>query len=247
MKWACNNNCYQSTCQCQGSKSTRLIPDNGLIAGSYLHCFPSLISPVDHTYPPAMSRKSTSAAVSNRPSTSAAPTSSLTASTQKSSVLKSAFAPSHFQLHLFASVVQSFDSNQLRIHDTTTGRLRCQHESRHGSRITCLDWGYFGTAFQEQRQTPSKKKRKRDQDSNDGAVVAYGTTASEICLFSPAEGKIVGTLAGAHERGVRDFKFSPAEYKEAWSIGEDGTLVQWDLTTCQTTRFVYSSRSRNQH
>jgi U3 small nucleolar RNA-associated protein 5 len=185
-----------------------------------------------------MGRKSSSAAVPKVSSASAPAASSVTASTQKSSVLKSAFAPSQFQLHLFASVVQSFDSNQLRIHDTTTGRLRCQHESRPGSRITCLDWGYYGGPYQEQRQTPSKKKRKRDQDSSEGAVVAYGTSSSEICLFSPAEGKIIGTLAGPHDRGIRDFKFSPAEYKEGWSIGEDGKLVQWDLTTSQTTRFV---------
>ncbi|KAK5045687.1 hypothetical protein LTR84_009056 [Exophiala bonariae] len=185
-----------------------------------------------------MGRTSSSAAVSNRPSSSAAPASSLTASTQNSSVLKSAFAPSHFQLHLFASVVQSFDSNQLRIHDTTTGRLRCQHESRPGTRITCLDWGHYGLANHEQRQTPSKKKRKRDQDPIQGAVVAYGTTSSEICLFSPAEGKVVTTLKGVHERGVRDFKFSPAEKAEAWSIGEDGKLVLWNLANCQPTRTI---------
>lgn len=186
-----------------------------------------------------MSRKSSSTA---RPKVSSASTpaaSSVTGSTHKSSVLKSAFAPSQFQLNLFASVVQSFNSNQLRIHDTATGRLRCQHDSRPGSRITCLDWGFYGASFQEQRQTPSKKKRKRHPDSNEGAVVAYGTNSSEICFFSPAEGKIVGSLAGAHERGIRDYKFSPSEYKEGWSIGEDGKLVQWDLTTCQTTRFVH--------
>jgi len=182
-----------------------------------------------------MSRKSSSTA---RPKVSSAstPAASMTASTHKSSVLKSSFAPSDFQLHLFASVVQSFDSNQLRIHDTTTGRLRCQHDSRSGSRITCLDWGYYKTPSQEQRQTPSKKKRKR-HDPSEGAVVAYGTSSSEICFFSPAEGKIVGSLTGAHEREIRDFKFSG--YKECWSIGDDGKLVQWDLTTCQIIRFVH--------
>ncbi|KEF55318.1 uncharacterized protein A1O9_08972 [Exophiala aquamarina CBS 119918] len=185
-----------------------------------------------------MSRKSSSTARPKVFSAAAPAAPSVTASTHKSSVLKSAFAPSQFQLHLFASVVQSFDSNQLRIHDTTTGRLRCQHDSGPGSRVTSLDWGYYGTTYQEQKQTPSKKKRKRHQDSSEAAVVAYGTSSSEICFFSPAEGKIVGTLAGAHERGIKDFKFSPSEYKEGWSIGEDGKLVQWDLTTSQITRTI---------
>lgn len=193
-----------------------------------------------------MDRTSSSAAGSNRPSASATPASSLTASTQNSSVLKSAFAPSHFQLHLFASVVQSFDSNQLRIHDTATGRLRSQHESRPGSRITCLDWGHYGGANQEKRQTPSKKKRKRDHDPMEGAVVAYGTTSSDICLFSPAEGKIVGTLTGAHQRGVRDVKFSTTEREELWSIGEDGKLVLWNLANCQTMRLVFCAPARRQ-
>src|ERR1700742_694869 len=132
--------------------------------------------------------------------------------TRKSSLLKSAFAPSQFQLHLFASVIQSFDSHQLRIHDTTTGRLRSQHESK--SKITCLDWGYYGPALRERQQ--SNKKRKRDENNNDGAVVAYGADTSEITMFSPDEGRIVGTLTGGHERGINDFKFSPTDYLQAW-------------------------------
>lgn len=160
--------------------------------------------------------------------------SSISATSQKSSVLKSSFAPSQLQLRLFASVIQSFDSQQLRIHDTTTGRLRCQHETRPGSRITCLDWGYYGAAYRDQKQN---KKRKRGQDKTEGAVVAYGTSTSEICMFSPAEAKVIGTLSGGHERTVTDFKFSPStDYREGWSIGEDQKLIQWDLSKNQAIR-----------
>ncbi|OQU98216.1 hypothetical protein CLAIMM_04033 [Cladophialophora immunda] len=158
--------------------------------------------------------------------------------TQKSSVLKSAFAPSQLQLHLFASVIQSFDVHQLRIHDTATGRLRSQHETRAGSKITCLDWGYYGGAYRERQQSALKKKRKRGSESNDGAVVAYGTNTSQICMFSPAEGRIVGTLSGGHERGVKDFKFSCADYLHGWSIGEDAKLLQWDLAKDQPIRTI---------
>lgn len=50
-------------------------------------------------------------------------------------------------------------------------------------------------------------------------------------MFSPPEAKIVGKLSGAHERGIKDFKFSGEEYLEGWSIGGEGKLVQWDLRT----------------
>ena len=166
------------------------------------------------------------------PSKSSAGAAVTASNSRKSSVLKSAFAPSQFQLHLFASVIQSFDSHQLRIHDTASGRLRSHHESK--SKITSLDWGYYGAAYRERQQ--SKKKRKRDQSGNDGAVVVYGTSTSQICMFSPIEGRIVGTLAGGHERGVKDFKFSTVDYLQGWSIGEDAKLVQWDLTNDQPTR-----------
>ncbi|EXJ77003.1 hypothetical protein A1O3_10160 [Capronia epimyces CBS 606.96] len=187
-----------------------------------------------------MGRKSSSTAVTKPSSASAsAPAgSSGNSSTQKSSVLRSAFTPSSFQLHLFASVIQSFNSHQLRIHDTDTGRLRCQHETTSGSRITCLEWGYYGVAFREQHQSSPTKKRKRDQNNVTGAVIAYGTNTSEVCMFSPAEGKVVGILSGVHERGVKDFKFSPSDYMEAWSIGGDGRLVQWDLSTNQPKRTI---------
>ncbi|KIW62346.1 hypothetical protein PV04_10527 [Phialophora macrospora] len=168
----------------------------------------------------AVSKSSASAPAGNNP--------------RNSSVIKSTFAPSQFQLHLFASVIQSFDSHQLRIHDTITGRLRSQHETK--SKITSLDWGFYGKIYRERQE--SKKKRKREQHNNDGAVVAYGTSTSQICMFSPAEGRVVGTLSGGHERGIRAFKFSPTDYLQAWSIGEDAKLVQWDLSRDQPIRTI---------
>jgi U3 small nucleolar RNA-associated protein 5 len=189
-----------------------------------------------------MGRKSSTSAVSKISSASMpAVVSSSTTSSQRSSVLKSAFAPSQFQLHLFASVIQSFDAQHLRIHDTNTGRLRCQHEVKPGSKISCLDWGYYGAAYRAERQSSSKKKRKRDQDNHEGAVVAYGTSTSEICIFSPTEGKIVGMLRGAYERGVTDFRFSRADYNDGWSLGDGAKLVQWDLSENQPIRFVHTA------
>ena len=168
-----------------------------------------------------------------------AATATTTTSSQKSSILKSTFSPSPFQLHLFASVIQGFESQQLRVHDTKTGRLRCTHNADSGTNVTCLDWGYYSTIQQE--KTQKKRKRNSQHDNQPGsAALAYGTNKSEICIFSPAETKIVGKLSGAHERGVRDFKFSKADFSESWSLGGDGKLVQWDLKSLRPRRLLHT-------
>lgn len=161
----------------------------------------------------------------------------------KSSVIRSAFSPSEYQLALFASVIQGLDAQHLRIHDINTGRLRCEHAVNPKEAITSLDWGYYGDAHTDQH---SKKKRKRSSGVNGAVsvsepgdvVVAFGTSSSEVRMYSPAEGKIVGTLAGGHERGIRDFKFTLQKPGvEGWSIGGDGKLVQWNLQTGDATRY----------
>jgi len=183
--------------------------------------------------------KKSSAAAAPKISSSALTKTPTTTSSNKSSLLKSAFAPSALQLHLFASVIQSFESQQLRIHDTSNGRLKQQHSVPAGTNITCLAWGQYGPSYREQRAS-SKKKRKRMHDSHEDVVVAYGTSKSEICMFSPSEGKVVSTLKDGHDRGVSDFKFLPADNLEAWSIGGDGKLIQWDLDTDQAIKFVFA-------
>ncbi|KAJ6090403.1 Small-subunit processome Utp12 [Penicillium sp. IBT 16267x] len=174
----------------------------------------------------------------------ASPATSLSQST-KSSILRAAFSPSEYQLALFASVIQGLDAQHLRIHDTNTGRLQCEHALGPKETITSLDWGYYGGQGKSRDQ--SKKKRKRGSDVNgvDGldqgdVVVAFGTSSSDIRMFSPSEDKVVGTLTGAHEKGIKDFKFTsgrPAE--EAWSIGGDNKLVQWDLRTGKSVRTIH--------
>ncbi|KAJ5777533.1 hypothetical protein N7520_000779 [Penicillium odoratum] len=174
----------------------------------------------------------------------ASPATGLSQST-KSSILRAAFSPSEYQLALFASVIQGLDAQHLRIHDTNTGRLQCEHALGPKETITSLDWGYY--SGQGKSRDQSKKKRKRGSDVNgvDGldqgdVVVAFGTSTSEIRMFSPSEDKIVGTLTGTHEKGIKDFKFTagrPAQ--EAWSIGGDNKLVQWDLRTGKSVRTIH--------
>ena len=61
-------------------------------------------------------------------------------------------------------------------------------------------------------------------------MVAFGTTDSDIHMFSPSEAKVIGVLDRVHSKGIRDFKFTAhGESAEAWSSGGDGKLVQWNL------------------
>jgi U3 small nucleolar RNA-associated protein 5 len=183
----------------------------------------------------------------SRPSTkvgsAASPADGLSQSGSKSSILRAAFSPSEYQLALFASVIQGLDAQHLRIHETNTGKLKCEHALAPKETITSLDWGYYGG--QGKKGDPSKKKRKRGSDVNgsvDGLdqgdiVVAFGTSTSDIRLYSPSEDKVVGTLTGVHDKGIKDFKFTAGRPgQEAWSIGGDNKLVQWDLRTGQSLR-----------
>ncbi|KAL9603134.1 MAG: hypothetical protein Q9219_001337 [cf. Caloplaca sp. 3 TL-2023] len=169
-------------------------------------------------------------------SAAAAPAASAaTQSASKSSILRSSFAPSHFQLTLFASVIQGFDSQHLRIHDTVTGRLRCEHVLATKATISCLDWGYHGEKYWEWHGNASTKKRKRIEQVNGIAddvqdvILAFGTSDSDVHLYSPAAAKVVGLLKDVQTKGIRDFKFVDAGRRpEGWSIGGDGKLADHD-------------------
>lgn len=76
----------------------------------------------------------------------------------------------------------------------------------------------------------------KDQTSN--VVVAFGTSDSEVHMFSPAEAKVVGSLSEAHTQGIKDFRFADNGIRaEGWSIGGEGRLVQWDLRRNGVLRF----------
>ncbi|KAL8762178.1 MAG: hypothetical protein Q9184_001775 [Pyrenodesmia sp. 2 TL-2023] len=181
-------------------------------------------------------------------SAAAAPaSSSITQSVSKSSILQSSFAPSHLQLALFASVIQGFHSQQVRIHDTASGRLRCEHAIAPKATINCLDWGYYGEKSWEYHRNDLKKKRKRKEQVNGVALVenaqdvvlAFGTSNSDVHLYSPAAARVIGILKDVHTQGIRDFKFVDAgRGAEGWSIGGDGKLAHWDLRTSKSIRAI---------
>ncbi|MCJ1402676.1 Small subunit (SSU) processome component [Xylographa trunciseda] len=185
-----------------------------------------------------VSKKAAGQAASKTSSNAAPATSSSRKSATNSSILHSAFSPSRFQLSLFASVIQGFDSQQLRIHDTTTGRLNCSEAPKGPkTRINCLEWGRYGSADQKHLQESLSKKRKRLDKFNGSSehhqiVVAVGTSLGDIQIFSPAEGQFVKILTDQHAQGIRDFKFvDDGLSSQGWSLGDDSKLVQWNLKT----------------
>lgn len=173
-------------------------------------------------------------------SSSAAPAARFASQTaQKSAMLRSRFSPWEFKLSLFASVIQGLEGQHLRIHDTVTGRLRCEHAITSKATINCLDWGHYGENHSDRQHQESKKKRKRSEKVDSppsDPVVAFGTSDSEILFFSPSGSKIVRVLRGEHTQGIRDFKFvDGGSNGQGWSVGGDGRMVQWNLRTGHST------------
>lgn len=150
-----------------------------------------------------------------------------TAAASAQALTVSAFSPPALHLSLFASVVLGLDAYRLRVHDTNTGRLRCEHIFEKGVSINSLAWGIMPS---KDKKT-TKKKRKRlsngaeEEDKN--AVIAAATSRGSVILFSPAEGAVVGVLEGEHVGAVKSFVFT--EEARGWSCGVDSKLVQWDL------------------
>lgn len=191
------------------------------------------------------SKKSASRVASKTSSATTFAASSGTSKPLKSSILKSSFSPAHLQLSLFASVIQSLDSQQLRIHDTLSGRLKSEY-SPSRTRINCISWGRYTPDGRNGDSQPAKKRRKHGaatvSDTSPGVVViAVGTNNERIDFFAPLESRVVTTLAPAHPHGTRAIEFrNDGLHSEAWSLGADGTLMQWDIATGERVRYAFT-------
>jgi U3 small nucleolar RNA-associated protein 5 len=164
-----------------------------------------------------------------------------TAVSSSAAISVSAFSPPAQRLNLYASVVLGLDAYRLRIHDTNTGRLRCEHSFEKGLQINSLSWG----ALPPKDKKSAKKKRKRlsngtsEEEDAKNAVVAAATNKGTVILFSPSEGAVVGVLEGEHVAGVRFFVFSEEEGR-GWSCGQDAKLVEWDIARKISLRYALS-------
>lgn len=150
-----------------------------------------------------------------------------TAASPNAALAASAFSPASFRLSLFASVVLGLDAYRLRIHDTNTGRLRSEHVFEAGVRVNSVSWVALASA----QDRKSSKKRRRKADGGDveekNAAVAVTTNKGSVILYSATEGTVAGVLEGAHVGEV--VAFEAEKGGNAWSVGVDGKLVEWDL------------------
>ncbi|CAO3589709.1 unnamed protein product [Absidia cylindrospora] len=92
--------------------------------------------------------------------------------------------------------------------------------------FTCLSWGSIHD-FGGLGQTDSKS-RKRTTPSAVTKVVALGTQAGSIIMYSLAHGDIVKRLENAHTQPVTDFVLNKAGTK-GYSIAEDNYIVEWNI------------------
>lgn len=168
--------------------------------------------------------------------------------TPSSSILLSSFSPSYLRLALFASTILGLDSQRLRVHDTLTGKLRCEYAFDKGAVCNSLVWGALPTeGYDDDGKSKKQKKRKRlnstdgdNMESGGTIILALGMNKGSILLYSPTEGALMGSLDGGHIGEVTCFKFARKSVK-GWSCGTDGKLVEWDmkrkipLRYCQNT------------
>ncbi|KAF3933388.1 hypothetical protein ABW19_dt0206196 [Dactylella cylindrospora] len=154
-----------------------------------------------------------------------------------SPILKSAFSPSWSKLSLFSSVIRGLDAQRLRCHDTSNGRLQCEHIFDKNIDVNSISWGSLAEADKDRK----KKKRKRasdatatvedeaEQQDDSQMVVAVTSNTGKIFLYSPIQGEMVRILDGGHSGPVTDFQFAESgKTLRAWSCGGN-KLVEWDL------------------
>lgn len=182
-----------------------------------------------------VSQKHTTRVAPNVSTATSLSTANATYQANASVIQKTAFAPSRFQLALFASVIEGLHGPQVRAHDSVTGKLQSQYDT-HASHVYSLDWGYLGGGAAAASGPLSTKKRKRLDEVNgidasrNHVVIAAATNRSEIQFFSAAGTHATTSLQTPHASGVKDFKFTKYGLsEEGWSLGMDKKLVQWNL------------------
>uniref|UniRef100_A0A8C9R7M9 WD repeat domain 43 n=1 Tax=Scleropages formosus TaxID=113540 RepID=A0A8C9R7M9_SCLFO len=135
-----------------------------------------------------------------------------------------AFSP---KTHHYLAVC-SQDGALLRIWDTRRSCIHQEHAlSAHlGALCTCIAWG------PSQADGPQRKRRKSQARhvSEKEDLLALGTTAGSIVLYSVAKGKLHSTLEESHSGGVNVVRWHPEE-NFLYSASEDTHIAEWDLQT----------------
>ncbi|XP_072221140.1 WD repeat-containing protein 43 isoform X2 [Leuresthes tenuis] len=122
---------------------------------------------------------------------------------------------------------------RLRIWNTDSKTLHQEYvPSAHlSATCTCIAWGPCRTV----KEGPQRKKRKSEavQVEEKADLLAMGTAAGGVLIYSTAKGALHCTLDGGHSGGVNCVDWHP-EDGLLYSGSEDTNIVEWDLQTGKT-------------
>ncbi|XP_038825200.1 WD repeat-containing protein 43 isoform X1 [Salvelinus namaycush] len=119
---------------------------------------------------------------------------------------------------------------RLRIWNTDIKTLNQEYvPSAHlSATCTCISWGPCRKA----KEGPQRKKRKSDagQVENQVDLLALGTAAGSVIIYSTVKGALHCTLDGGHSGGVNCVQWHPEDCL-LYSGSDDTRIVEWDLQT----------------
>ncbi|KAM4541988.1 WD repeat-containing protein 43 isoform 2-T2 [Odontesthes bonariensis] len=122
---------------------------------------------------------------------------------------------------------------RLRIWNTDSKTLQQEYvPSAHlSATCTCITWGPCRTV----KEGPQRKKRKSEavQVEEKADLLAMGTAAGGVLIYSTAKGALHCTLDGGHSGGVNCVDWHP-EQGLLYSGSDDTNIVEWDLQTGKT-------------
>uniref|UniRef100_A0AAQ6A2E7 Small-subunit processome Utp12 domain-containing protein n=2 Tax=Amphiprion ocellaris TaxID=80972 RepID=A0AAQ6A2E7_AMPOC len=122
---------------------------------------------------------------------------------------------------------------RLRIWNTDSKTLHQEFvPSAHlSATCTCIAWGPCRTV----KEGPQRKKRKSEavQVEEKADLLAMGTAAGSVLIYSTVKGALHCTLDGGHSGGVNCVQWHP-EDSLLYSGSDDTNIVEWDLQTGKT-------------
>uniref|UniRef100_A0A4W5L8Q2 WD repeat domain 43 n=1 Tax=Hucho hucho TaxID=62062 RepID=A0A4W5L8Q2_9TELE len=122
---------------------------------------------------------------------------------------------------------------RLRIWNTDIKTLNQEYvPSAHlSATCTCISWGPCRKA----KEGPQRKKRKSEagQVENQVDLLALGTAAGSVIIYSTVKGALHCTLDGGHSGRVNCVQWHPEDCL-LYSGSDDTHIVEWDLQTVVT-------------
>uniref|UniRef100_A0A8B9KMS6 WD repeat domain 43 n=1 Tax=Astyanax mexicanus TaxID=7994 RepID=A0A8B9KMS6_ASTMX len=126
---------------------------------------------------------------------------------------------------------------RLRIWDADGGgsggkpRQEYAPSARLSAACSCVAWGPCRTS----KEGPQRKKRKSEagQAVEQSDLLALGTAAGTVLIYSTVKGDLHCTLDGGHSGGVNSIQWHP-EDSLLYSGSDDTHIVEWDLQTGKT-------------